>query len=116
VALEADLRIAASVKPVEQFLQSRLRLGWSSRPEARDAIGLRRREVGLLPSQPCSTSIDAPFGRLAVLRRAPVCSPPRGLADGAVVACAERTGGRVMTFDRGDFDVVASEISITLLP
>jgi predicted nucleic acid-binding protein len=41
---------------------------------------------------------------------------PLGLADGAVVACAERTGGSVMTFDRRTFDVVAAEIPLTLLP
>ena len=37
-------------------------------------------------------------------------------ADAAVIACAERTGGRVLTFDRRDFDVVAREGRITVLP
>ncbi|MEX2375079.1 MAG: PIN domain-containing protein [Dehalococcoidia bacterium] len=36
--------------------------------------------------------------------------------DAAVIACAERNGGRVLTFDRRDFDVVAREGSITILP
>jgi uncharacterized protein len=39
-----------------------------------------------------------------------------GFADAAVIACAERNGGRVMTFDRRDFSVVAREGTITLVP
>ena len=39
-----------------------------------------------------------------------------GVADAAVVACAERRGGRVLTFDRPDFDVVAGEGRLTVLP
>jgi hypothetical protein len=38
-----------------------------------------------------------------------------GAADAAVVACAERNGGRVLTVDR-DFGVVAGEGTITVLP
>ena len=38
-----------------------------------------------------------------------------GLADAAVVACAERHGGRVLTTDRRDFRVVAGEGRITLV-
>jgi predicted nucleic acid-binding protein len=41
---------------------------------------------------------------------------PLGLADAAVVACAERSGGRVMTLDRRDLDVVAGEVALTLVP
>jgi len=41
---------------------------------------------------------------------------PLGVADAAVVACAERSGGRVMTLDRRDFDVVSREITLTLIP
>lgn len=41
---------------------------------------------------------------------------PLGFVDAAVVACAERAGGRVMTFDRRDFGVVAAEGTITLVP
>jgi len=41
---------------------------------------------------------------------------PLGVADAAVVACAERSGGRVMTLDRRDFDVVGREIALTLVP
>jgi len=39
-----------------------------------------------------------------------------GFADAAVVACAERMGGRVLTLDRRDFDVVAGEGRISVLP
>jgi hypothetical protein len=41
---------------------------------------------------------------------------PLGVADAAVVACAERSGGRVMTLDRRDFDVVGGEVALTLIP
>jgi hypothetical protein len=33
-----------------------------------------------------------------------------------VVACAEANGGRVLTLDRRDFDVIAGEGRITILP
>ena len=36
--------------------------------------------------------------------------------DAAVIACAERSGGKVLTFDHRDFDVVAREGRITILP
>lgn len=39
-----------------------------------------------------------------------------GFADAAVVACAERHSGRVLTLDRRDFDVMAGEGAITVLP
>ena len=39
-----------------------------------------------------------------------------GYVDAAVIACAERSGGRVLTFDRRDFGVVAAEGTITVLP
>jgi uncharacterized protein len=39
-----------------------------------------------------------------------------GFTDAAVIACAERNGGKVLTFDRRDFDVVAREGRITILP
>jgi hypothetical protein len=38
-------------------------------------------------------------------------------SDAAVVACAERHGGRILTLDRRDFDVVAhGEGTITIVP
>jgi predicted nucleic acid-binding protein len=39
-----------------------------------------------------------------------------GFVDAAVIACAERSGGRVLTFDMRDFGVVAAEGTITVLP
>ena len=41
---------------------------------------------------------------------------PLGLADAAVVACAERRGAGVLTLDRRGFDVVAGEGTIRLVP
>jgi len=41
---------------------------------------------------------------------------PLGFADAAVIACAERHGGRVLTLDSRDFGVVAREATISLLP
>lgn len=56
---------------------------------------------------------DLPRIRQLVSRYAEL---PLGVADAAVVACAERSGGRVMTLDRRDFDVVSREIKLTLIP
>ena len=39
-----------------------------------------------------------------------------GFTDAAVIACAERNGGKVLTFDRRDFDVVAREGRISVVP
>lgn len=41
---------------------------------------------------------------------------PLGFADAAVIACAERSGGRVLTLDLRDFGVVAREAPLHLLP
>lgn len=41
---------------------------------------------------------------------------PLGFADAAVIACAERHGGRGLTLDRRHFGVVAREGSITIAP
>ena len=43
-------------------------------------------------------------------------SLPLGYADSAVIACAERGGGRVLTLDQRDFGVVAREGTIEVLP
>jgi predicted nucleic acid-binding protein len=56
---------------------------------------------------------DVPRVRELVARYADL---PLGLADAAVVACAERNGGRVLTLDVRDFGVVAKEGQITVLP
>lgn len=39
-----------------------------------------------------------------------------GFTDASVVACAERNGGRVLTFDRRGFSIVAREGTIALVP
>jgi uncharacterized protein len=39
-----------------------------------------------------------------------------GVADASVIACAQRTRGRILTFDRRDFGVVAREGTIALAP
>jgi predicted nucleic acid-binding protein len=39
-----------------------------------------------------------------------------GFADASVVACAERNGGAMLTFDRRDFDVIARDVPITVVP
>lgn len=41
---------------------------------------------------------------------------PLGFSDAAVIACAERNGGFVATFDRRHFDIVAREGTIDILP
>ncbi|MGI9112694.1 MAG: type II toxin-antitoxin system VapC family toxin [Gaiellaceae bacterium] len=43
-------------------------------------------------------------------------SLPLGLVDAAVIACAERRGGRVLTLDRRHFDVIAREVALEILP
>jgi predicted nucleic acid-binding protein len=39
---------------------------------------------------------------------------PLGLTDASVIACAERSGGRLLTLDRRDFAIVAGEGRIVL--
>ena len=39
-----------------------------------------------------------------------------GFARAAVIACAERNGGRVLTFDRRVLQVVARDVPIDLVP
>lgn len=39
-----------------------------------------------------------------------------GIADACVIACAERNGGRVLTFDERDFVSVAREGAIAIVP
>lgn len=41
---------------------------------------------------------------------------PLGFADGAVIACAERRGGAVLTFDLRHFGVVSREGRIGIVP
>jgi predicted nucleic acid-binding protein len=39
-----------------------------------------------------------------------------GFSDAAVIACTERNSGRVLSIDNRDFQIVARERTITLLP
>jgi predicted nucleic acid-binding protein len=55
---------------------------------------------------------DLPRVRELVRRYADL---PLGLADAAVIACAERRGGIVLTLDQRHFNPVARERTITLL-
>ncbi len=41
---------------------------------------------------------------------------PLRFADAAVVVCAERNGGVVLTFDRAALDAVAREVPVSVLP
>jgi predicted nucleic acid-binding protein len=56
---------------------------------------------------------DVPRVRALIARYAEL---PLGFADASVVACAERSGGRVLTLDVRDFGVVAREGTILVLP
>lgn len=39
-----------------------------------------------------------------------------GLVDAMVASCAHRRGGRVLTLDRGHFDVIGRELGLEVLP
>ena len=55
------------------------------------------------------------MGRIRLLVRR-YADLPLGFVDAAVIACAERRGGRVLTLDRRHFGVVGREGTLTLLP
>src|SRR4051812_20621015 len=56
----------------------------------------------------------ADFARIRILVDR-YTSLPLGFADASVVACAERSGGIVLTFDNRHFDVVAAEGTIKVV-
>jgi predicted nucleic acid-binding protein len=56
---------------------------------------------------------DLPRVRELMVRYADL---PLGYADATVVACAEGTGGQILTFDHRHFGVVAREGRVTILP
>ena len=58
---------------------------------------------------------EADFPRIQVLVRR-YHDLPLGFADAAVIACAERRGGKVLTLDLRHFGVVAREGTITVVP
>ncbi|MDP9302024.1 MAG: PIN domain-containing protein [Actinomycetota bacterium] len=57
--------------------------------------------------------LDLPRIRALMSRYA---EPPLGFADAAVVACAERNGGTVLTFDRDGLQTISRDLPITLVP
>ena len=67
------------------------------------------------PAPRCRRRAQGDFARIRELvgRYADL---PLGFADASVIACAERNGGRVLTFDARDFGVVAREGTIQPLP
>ena len=79
-------------------------------PAALDALLLDIERGGFLLD--CGDQ-DLPRVRELVHRYADL---PLGLVDAAVIACAERNGGRVLTLDLRHFGVVAREGTITILP
>lgn len=88
VAYMLELRLGASA--LSPFLQA-----------------LLRSPIELVPTEQDIERIEQLTKRYASL--------PLGFADAAVVACAERNGGRVMTFD-ADFQVVAKAGAISVAP
>lgn len=62
--------------------------------------------------------LEPPDGDLARIRALVrrYADLPLGFADAAVIACAEREGGRVLTLDTRHFGTVAREGTITPSP
>ena len=57
--------------------------------------------------------LDLPRIRALMSRYAEL---PLGFPDAAVIACAERNGGTVLTFDRDGLGTVSRDLPITLIP
>ena len=79
-------------------------------PGALDALLVDLRQGGFVLD--CGDA-DLPRVQALVRRYADL---PLGLVDAAVVACAERNGGRVLTLDLRHFGVVAREGTLTIVP
>lgn len=82
------------------------RLGW----KALDAF-LADLEDGALRFE-CG---DQDFARIRQLAQR-YQNLPLGAADASVIACAERSGARVLTLNRRDFGVVALEVALHIEP
>jgi predicted nucleic acid-binding protein len=81
-------------------------------------LGLRTLDLLLRDLESGAFSLDCgqedlPRIRVLITRYADL---PLGFADASVVACAERSGGRVLTLDLRDFGVVARSASLQILP
>jgi uncharacterized protein len=59
------------------------------------------------------SAVDIP--RIRVLARR-YTNLPLGFSDSAVIACAERNGGHVLSVDNRDFQIVAREGAISVIP
>ncbi|MHB8399062.1 MAG: type II toxin-antitoxin system VapC family toxin [Candidatus Limnocylindrales bacterium] len=83
-----------------------------------ERLGTRVLDLLLADLQSGAYSLDCGEGDLERIRHLVqrYADLSLGLVDAAVIACAERTGGRVLTLDLRDFGVVAAEGTITILP
>jgi len=81
-------------------------------------LGQRVLELFLADLQDGAYSLDCgeeDLGRIAELVKR-YADLPLGFSDAAVIACAERYGGRVMTLDLRDFGVVGREGKLRIFP
>jgi predicted nucleic acid-binding protein len=83
-----------------------------------DRFGTRVLDAYLLDLEAGTFALDCGLDDLPVVRHLVqrYADLPLGFADAAVIACGERNGGRIMTLDRRDFDIVARERRIEPLP
>ena len=83
-----------------------------------ERLGIRVLDLLLGDLETGAYTLDCGEGDLARTRQlvARYADLSLGFVDAAVIACAERSGGRVMTFDLRDFGVVAAEGTITIVP
>jgi predicted nucleic acid-binding protein len=81
-------------------------------------LGTKVLDLVLADLESGALTIDCGNDDLARIRAlvAKYADLPLGFADAAVIACAERSGGRVVTLDTRDFGVVAREGTLSLLP
>jgi predicted nucleic acid-binding protein len=81
-------------------------------------LGLRTLDLFLEDLESGAYSLDCGQQDLARIRAliTRYADLPLGFADASVVACAERSGGRVLTLDLRDFGVVARAGTIHVLP
>jgi predicted nucleic acid-binding protein len=83
-----------------------------------ERLGIRVLDLLLDDLETGAYTLDCGEGDLARTRQLVVryADLALGYVDAAVIACAERNGGRVLTFDLRDFGVVAAERTITIVP
>lgn len=81
-------------------------------------LGQRVLELFLVDLESGAYSVDCGEDDLSRIRELVTryADLPLGFADASVIACAERSRGRVLTLDLRDFGVVAREGKLTVLP